>query len=156
MDTLTRTTTCHGTTLSLSTSQPTTFVDVTDHLEQFVAETHVRTGTVTIQTTHTTTAIIVNEHEPLLLLDFAVLLDRLAPCAAAYRHDDMARRSNVPRDEPRNGHAHCRALLLPTSVSLTIVNGRLVMGRWQRVLLIELDGPRRRDVSIVVVGEGGL
>ncbi len=56
-------------------------------------------------------------------------------------------------DEPINGHAHCRALLLPTSVTLTIVGGQLSLGRWQRLFFVELDGPRRRELSAVIVGE---
>ena len=105
-----------------------------------------------VQTTHTTTAVIVNEGEPLLLDDFRDLLERAAPRAGAYRHDDLARRQDVPADEPRNGHAHCRALQLPASTLLNVVAGRLALGRWQRVFLLDLDGPRTREVSVVVMG----
>jgi len=153
MDTFTPARQSHATRLTLHTSQPTAFVDLTDGVDRFVKEARIRTGTVTVQTLHTTTGIVVNEAEPLLLADFQAFLDRLAPRASVYHHDDMSRRPGVPDDEPANGHAHCRALLLPTSTSLAVVDGRLLLGRWQRVLLVELDGPRRRDVSIVTVGE---
>lgn len=152
MDTLSPAHTCHHACIRLATTRPTDFVDLTDHLTRVLAETGVATGVVNVQTTHTTTAVIVNEGEPLLLDDFRDLLESVAPRAAAYRHDDLARRQDVPPDEPRNGHAHCRALQLPTSALLNVVAGRLALGRWQRVFLLELDGPRPREVSVVVMG----
>lgn len=152
MDTLSPAHTCHLARIRLVTTRPTDFVDLTDHLTRVLAEAGVETGVVNIQTTHTTTAVIVNEGEPLLLDDFRDLLERVAPRAGAYRHDDLARRQDVPPDEPRNGHAHCRALQLPTSALLNVVAGRLALGRWQRVFLLDLDGPRPREVSVVVMG----
>lgn len=138
---------------NVSTHSATVFVDLTDRLDDLVSATGVSCGTLVVQTTHTTTALIVNEYEPLLLADFEALLERLAPCGDAYWHDDMSLRTGVPVNEPRNGHAHCRALLLPTSATLIIRAGRLLLGRWQRVFLVELDGPRDRTVSVLVSGE---
>jgi secondary thiamine-phosphate synthase enzyme len=116
----------------------------------------VRTGLVNVQSLHTTVAIVVNEHEPLLLTDFKNLLEQLAPAAGTYRHDDpSARTVNVTAEERRNGQAHCRALLLGPSACLNVIDGRLQLGRWQRVFLLELDGPRERQVSVVMLGEGG-
>ena len=152
MDTLSPAHTCHHARIRLVTTRPTDFVDLTDHLTRVLAEAGVETGLVNVQTSHTTTAVIVNEGEPLLLDDFRDLLERAAPRAGAYRHDDLARRQDVPPDEPRNGHAHCRALQLPTSALLNVVAGRLALGRWQRVFLLDLDGPRPREVSVVVMG----
>jgi thiamine phosphate synthase YjbQ (UPF0047 family) len=62
---------------------------------------------------------------------------------------------NVTDTERPNGHAHCRALLLPSSVSLNVASGRLVLGQWQRVFLVELDGPREREISALLLGEAG-
>lgn len=153
MDTLTHAPACHHGTIRLSTCSARAFIDLTEHLTGVLTTSRVGVGVVNVQTTHTTTAIVVNEHEPLLTSDFEMLLDRLVPRSLSYAHDDMARRVGVQADEPANGHAHCRALLLPTAVSLNVVDGRLELGRWQRVFFVELDGPRRRDVSVVVVGE---
>jgi secondary thiamine-phosphate synthase enzyme len=142
--------------LRVTTERATQFIDLTDRLERLVADAAVRTGFVNVQTRHTTTAIVVNEHEPLLLADFEDLLERSASAARAYGHDDAERRRvNLTPDERVNGHAHCRALLLPTSACLNIVGGRLQLGRWQRVLFVELDGPRDRSVSTVIFGEHG-
>src|SRR4029453_9279907 len=109
--------------------------DLTDRLNQFIAEADVCVGVLNVQTSHTTAAIVINEHELLLLADFKALLERTVPESAAYRHDDMSRRVDVRVDEPTNGHAHCRALLLPTSACLNVCDGRLGLGSWQRVFL---------------------
>lgn len=155
METLAPISLCRHTKIRIATERPTEFIDVTDRVEALVAEAGIRFGFVNIQTLHTTTAIVVNELEPLLLDDFATLLESAAPNDASYRHDDVnARTVNVTADERINGHAHCRALLLGTSVCLNVIDGNLVLGRWQRVFMVELDGPRSRDVSILILGEG--
>jgi secondary thiamine-phosphate synthase enzyme len=145
----------HHSTLRLTTERPTQFIDLTDALEALVTESGIRFGLINIQTRHTTTAIVVNELEPLLLSDFEGVLEHAAPLDAGYRHDDVTVRTvNVTPDERRNGHAHCRALLLAPSACLNVVEGRLTLGRWQRVFIAELDGPRSREVSVLVLGEG--
>ena len=147
--------TCRHTRISVTTQNPTQFVDLTEQVEELVTESGIYAGLVHVQSLHTTTAVIVNEHEPLLLADFATLLSNAAPPDAAYRHDDMAARTvNLAPGERPNGHSHCRALLLGASVSLNVADGILQLGRWQRLFLVELDGPRTREVSILLLGEG--
>ena len=156
MEMLTPASTCRHARIRLTTRHPTEFIDVTDRLERIVADAGVRFGILNVQTLHTTTAVIVNEHEPLLLADFQALLERAAPGDGVYRHEDTAARTvNVTVAERPNGHAHCRALLLPSAVSLNVASGRLLLGRWQRVFLVELDGPREREISALLLGEAG-
>lgn len=153
MDTLAPAPACRHSRIRVETRRSTEFIDLTDRIEADVSDTGIREGLVNVHTLHTTTAILVNEHEPLLLADFAQLLDRTAPQHALYRHDDMAARSvNLAPGERPNGHAHCRALLLGSSALLNLAGGRLQLGRWQRVFLVELDGPRPREVSVQVLG----
>jgi secondary thiamine-phosphate synthase enzyme len=155
METLAPTSTCRHTRICIATERPTEFIDVTERLEALIAASGIRFGLVNVQTLHTTTAIVVNEHEPLLLTDFVSLLERAAPRRADYRHDDWFMRTvNVTADERSNGHGHCRALLLGASVCLNVIDGRLQLGCWQRVFLAELDGPREREISVLVLGEG--
>jgi secondary thiamine-phosphate synthase enzyme len=155
MDTLVRAATCRHSRIRVATERAMEFIDLTDRIEALAAESSIHAGVVNIQSLHTTTAIVVNEHEPLLLADFAALLADAAPQDAAYRHDDMSVRTiNLAPGERPNGHAHCRALLLPSSALLNVAEGRLQLGRWQRVFLVELDGPRTREVSVLVFGEG--
>jgi secondary thiamine-phosphate synthase enzyme len=158
METLTATATaaCRLATIAIATERPTQFVDLTDRLEAFVADSGIRLGLLNVQTLHTTTAMLVNEHEPLLLTDFAIFLEDIAPAHTGYRHDDFSvRTANLTLGERPNGHAHCRALLLPTSVCLNVVEGRLQLGRWQRVFFADLDGPRSRQVTVLLMGEEG-
>lgn len=155
MDTLARSSTFRHTTIRIDTQHPTQFIDLTDRVEAALTEAGIRTGLVNIQSLHTTTAIVVNEHEPLLLTDMAALLERVAPQDGVYRHDNVSlRTSNCVLGERPNGHSHCRALLLAPAVCLNVASGRLQLGRWQRLFLAELDGPRTRDVSVLLVGDG--
>ena len=144
----------HHLTISVVTREATEFVDLTPTLVALVESLGVREGLLTVQTLHTTTGVMINEHEPLLLGDLKAMFERLAP-TGRYEHDDFERRTvNLTPDERVNGHAHCRAALLRTSESLPVVSGALTLGRWQRVFLVELDGPRaQREVQVQVVGE---
>jgi secondary thiamine-phosphate synthase enzyme len=155
MQTLVPAATCHHARIRVATERAIQFIDLTARIEAMAAEARIDTGLVNIQTLHTTTAIVVNEHEPLLLADFESLLARVAPRDAHYRHDDMdVRTVNLAPGERPNGYAHCHALLLGSSTLLNLAEGRLQLGRWQRVFLVELDGPRAREVSVLVLGEG--
>jgi secondary thiamine-phosphate synthase enzyme len=142
--------------VQLRTQSRVQFIDVTELVEERVRRSGVRHGTVTIQTRHTTTGVMVNEHEPLLLEDMARALERLAPRDLRYRHNDLADRLDLPPEESPNGDAHCKALLLRTSETLAILDGQVQRGRWQRVFLVELDGPRARSLAVVVMGAGDL
>jgi secondary thiamine-phosphate synthase enzyme len=145
---------CHHASICLDSERATEFIDLTDRLRQVVSRSRVHAGILNVQSLHTTTALVVNELEPLLLDDFAALLEETAPRTAAYGHDDVDRRKvNLTPDERANGHAHCRALLLGSAVSLNICDGALRLGQWQRVFMVELDGPRPREISVVVMGE---
>lgn len=155
MQTLVPASICQHGRIRVATGRAVEFIDLTDRIEALAAEAGIHTGLVNIQSLHTTTAIVVNEHEPLLLADFDALLARTAPRDAPYRHDDMdARTVNLAPGERPNGHAHCHALLLGSTTSLNVAGGRLQLGCWQRVFLVELDGPRVREVSVLVLGEG--
>lgn len=128
-------------------------VDLTGRLEKIVAAAAIDRGLLFVQSLHTTAAIVVNEDEPLLWEDIRGTLERLAPRGERYRHDDFAVRTvNMTPDELPNGHAHCKALFMPTSVALLISGGRLVLGRWQRVFLLELDRARPRTVAVIAQG----
>jgi secondary thiamine-phosphate synthase enzyme len=137
------------------TRQPLEFIDVTACLSHAIHEVGLTDGLVVAQTRHTTTGLLINEHEPLLLEDFEALFERLAPVAAYYAHDDFIRRTvNLTPGERRNGHAHCRAAMLRTSESVPVAGGALTLGRWQRVLLVDFDGGQQRELSLTLIGTG--
>jgi len=151
METLVPAAICHHGRIRVATERATEFIDLTARIEALTAEAGIHAGLVNIQSLHTTTAIVVNQAEPLLLVDFDPLLAKVAPRDAPYRHNDLNVRTLAPGERP-NGHAHCQALLLGLSASLNFAEGRLQLGRSQRVFLVELDGPRAREVSVLVLG----
>jgi len=139
--------------LRFETSRATEFVNLTERLRDEVRRSGLQTGRIHLQSLHTTLGLAVNENEPLLLRDFQSLLERLAPDDAPYEHDDFERRLEIAVDEPVNGHAHCRQLLLTGFATLLVEDGELVMGRWQSVFAVELDGPRHRQLAMQLDGE---
>jgi secondary thiamine-phosphate synthase enzyme len=137
------------------TKEPLQFLDLTDEIAACVGRSGVDHGVVNIHSRHTTAAIVVNEHESLLLGDLKERLERFAPAGAGYQHDDFEiRTENLTPDERPNGHSHVQALVLPCGVSLNLVEGELQLGRWQRIFLAELDGGRMREISVLVMGVG--
>jgi secondary thiamine-phosphate synthase enzyme len=143
--------------LELQTIAPLQFIDLTDEVRTWVAQSGIANGMVNVQTRHTTTAVIINEHEPLLLDDLKELLTRIAPPQAYYRHNDFAiRTANMTPDETPNGHAHCQSLLLSSSATVNVIDGALQLGRWQRIFFIELDHARPRTISLTVMGQAAI
>lgn len=136
--------------------------DITDDIETCLKESKITNGLVVIESLHTTLGLAINENEPgLMVHDFPDMLRRIAPTAGgahSYEHDDFnSRTENLDPNEPEreNGHSHCRAILLPSSITRIIENGRLSLGKWQRVLLIEMDGHGRKDrkLKFMFMGE---
>jgi len=140
--------------VEFATTSATEFVDITPRIQEEIRRAGLRNGRVHLQSLHTTLGLAVNENEPLLLSDFKGLLERFAPAGAGYEHDDFARRFDIRLDEPVNGHAHCRQLLLSAFATLLVEDGKLVLGRWQSVFAVELDGPRpHRQLAIQLEGD---
>jgi isopentenyl-diphosphate delta-isomerase len=137
--------------LTYRTTEPGQFIDITDDVARVLTESGARGGLVHVYSAHTTAAIRINENEPLLLGDMRRFVTTLAPAGGDYEHDDMSRRVDVPPDEPVNGHAHCQHLLLGASETVPVVDGRLALGRWQRLFLVELCSARDREVVVQVL-----
>ena len=135
--------------LEVVTAEPLEFIDLTDPINEYLLRENIRDGVVTVFSRHTTAAIRINEAEELLLEDFKHFLRRLCPSACGYNHDDMSRRKPpMAVNERPNAHSHLMHLLLSTSETIPVSDCRLALGTWQRVFLIELDGPRLREVVV--------
>ena len=128
-------------------------IDITEIVKKFIERKKVSEGEITITTKHTTTAIRVNENEPRLLRDIGQYLEEIAPEKRQYLHDDIDKRPHCPKNEPKNAHAHLKALLMGASETLPIKNGKLNIGKWQRIFFIELDGPRERKYCLGLVAK---
>ncbi len=124
-------------------------LDVTGEVERAVAASGIREGIALIASRHTTAAVVVNEFEPQLMADLERWLEGLAPAGRGWRHDALAR--NLP-GEPENADAHLKAMLLGHSQCVAVAKGRLALGTWQRVILVDCDGPRRRRIEVRVMG----
>ena len=123
--------------------------DITKLVRTIVHESGVRQGIAIGNALHTTCALFVNEFQSALVDDFKELAKRLVPSSAGYRHDDP-RYSDCERG---NADAHLRVALLGRSIALGVSDGELVLGRFQSIILAELDGPRTRAISVQVLGE---
>ncbi len=135
-----------------TTSAP-QFIDITDDVTRIVDAAGIQFGQVAVYSQHTTAAIKINEHEPLLLRDLARTLRNFAAPNGYYEHNDFSRRTvNMNPDECANGHAHVQHLFLSTSETLPVIDGRMTLGAWQRIFLVELDHPRLRRVLVNVMG----
>ena len=137
-------------TISIETSSSFSCHSITNQIENIIESGTQLEGVVCVSGMHTTTALIVNELEERFILDLEKWLKELAPPLQGYKHDDLNLRDNIPEDEPKNAHAHMQALLLGNDVSVPFNDGKLQLGQYQDVILVELDGPRKRNVVISV------
>jgi len=137
-----------GEVLHCDTQQKVEFVNLTELVEAQVRESGMYEGIALVQSMHSTAAVFLNEWQDALLQDFRTLMEQSVRSDAPWRHNDP-RYSDCDRG---NAASHLRALLLGTSVVLSVCGGKLVRGQWQSVILAELDGPRRRSVSVQVFG----
>ena len=141
-------------TIEIKSKEQFDIVDLTDKIASFIKESKIKDGLVNIQSLHTTAVVFVQENEPLLLEDIKKSLERIAPQNISYNHDDFGRRRvNMCDDECRNGHSHCKAVFLSTSVTLNLIDNKLQLGTWQRIMFIELDRARDRKIQVQILGE---
>jgi secondary thiamine-phosphate synthase enzyme len=129
--------------IAFSTSQNREVVDLTQQVISATKESGIRNGILVLQLPHATAALAMNEGEEGLKQDILEKLDDLIPVRGRYRHDCI----------DTNAHAHLKSLLLGSSAVLPIVDGTIVRGTWQNILVIEQDGPRRRRLVLFLMGE---
>jgi secondary thiamine-phosphate synthase enzyme len=131
-------------TFDIDTKERQQSLDVTDPVREIVRRSGVREGLCHVMVLHSTAALIVNESDdPNIGSDVIQALSRAVPEHAGWLHDRI--------DD--NAHAHIKASLLGPSELLTVREGELVLGTWQRLILLEFDGPRKRRVSVQLLRE---
>jgi len=120
--------------------------DITGKLAELVADSGVKTGSVTVGLAGSTGAVTTIEYEPGALQDLRRAFDGIAPANDDYAHN--------ARWGDGNGFSHIRSALLKTSISIPVADGRLYLGTWQQVVVINFDNrPRKREIGAVVVGD---
>lgn len=133
--------------LYIVTQGHTEVLDITDGVARLVAESGVRSGLAVVFVIGSTAGITTTEAEPgLLHHDLKAFYERIAPAGADYAHEATW------HDD--NGHAHVRAAAVGPSLTVPVVEGRLTLGTWQQIVLLDFDTrPRRREVVVQVVGD---
>jgi len=124
-------------------------LDVTSKVSEVVNRSGIKNGLANIWVPHTTAAITVNEHDLDLWEDILATMERLVPIKGSYHHN--AKYGWIPSEQ--NAHAHILNCLIKPNVTLPIENGRILLGTWQSILFIEMDGPQTRRVQVHVMGE---
>jgi secondary thiamine-phosphate synthase enzyme len=136
--------TVHGGLLRFSTPGRGEIVDLTEGVASVVARSEVRSGVAVVFGVGSTVAVTTMEFEPGAVADLRAVLERLLPAGLEYEHNRL--------NMDTNAHAHLRAALIGPSESVPIVDGRLALGTWQQVVLLDLDvRPRERTVHVSVV-----
>jgi secondary thiamine-phosphate synthase enzyme len=136
--------TMHGGLLRLETPGNGDIVDITAGVLSVLDTSGVDRGVVTVFATGSTVAVTTMEYEPGGVHDLQALLDRLIPPSGEYEHN---RRNN-----DSNAHAHLRAAVIGPSETIPVLDGRMVLGTWQQLVLIDFDDrPRRRTVTVQVL-----
>ena len=135
--------------LTISSGECTELSDITQLVREAIQRCPLSVGIALVNTLDTTCALFVNEFQSALVDDLKRLLERLAPERVGHPHDDP----HIPEGDRGNAHAHLRASLLGRSVAVGIRQGELALGRFQSIVFAELDGPRKREISVQVIGE---
>jgi secondary thiamine-phosphate synthase enzyme len=137
-----------GHVLNYTTRDKFELIDLTRQVEELVGMSGIREGMALVQSLHATAAVFVNEWQDALLDDFRTLLEHAVRADTPWRHNDP-RYSDCDRG---NAASHLRALLLGTSAAFAVRDGHVLRGKWQSIILAELDGPRTRSVSLQILG----
>ena len=131
-------------TIQLSSKGQDDVIDITKQVSNVVKDSNIENGTVTIFVAGSTAAITTIEYEPGLIKDFPEMLSRIIPKNIEYEHD------NTWHDG--NGHSHVRASLVGPSLTVPIINGKLTLGTWQQIVLLEMDTrPRNRNLILQIM-----
>lgn len=130
------------TTLEVTSRARSELIDITPLVQEQVRKSSVKHGTCRLFVLHTTAGITVNEGaDPAVQRDIVSFLDRLVPNDHVFTHSEG------------NSDAHIKSTLTGTSLSLFIVDGKLLLGTWQSVYLCEFDGPRLRKIALKIVSD---
>jgi secondary thiamine-phosphate synthase enzyme len=121
-------------------------IDITGSISKVVEDSKIRYGIVTVFVAGSTAAVTTIEYEPGLKIDFPKMLSRIAPKNVEYEHDKTW--------HDGNGHSHIRASLVGPSLTIPFKDGRLLLGTWQQVVIVEMDiRQRERKIILQIMGE---
>jgi secondary thiamine-phosphate synthase enzyme len=132
--------------ISISTRGNSEVLDITEKVTSLLSRHEMKEGNVTVFVVGSTASITTTEFEPGLRKDIPEALDRIAPHAHRYHHDDTW--------HDGNGHSHVRAALMGCSITIPFTNGELMLGTWQQIVLVDHDNrPRQRTIVVQLIGK---
>jgi len=129
--------------VGINTSKRVEIQDITLEVDAILKNSGVKDGLLNIYSRHSTSAVVINENEPGLVRDFQLALQKLVPEGAGYQHDRI----------DNNADSHIRGFLLGGSQTIPVEKGGMMLGTWQSIFFVELDGPRQRKLTVTVMGE---
>ena len=135
-------------TITVETRERTDLVNLSDEIRLFVESSGVTDGYVQITSLHTTAGLYVNEFQEALLADVKQVMQSLVPRETYYRHNDP----EFSDCDRHNADSHLRNVVLGRSLSIPISQGKIILGRWQSVILAEFDGANQRQVFMQAFG----
>jgi secondary thiamine-phosphate synthase enzyme len=135
-------------TLTFTTNERVELRSLTKEIAAVVAASPVTNGLVQISSLHTTAGVILNETQGALLADVANMYEQLIPRGVYYKHNDPL----LSDCDRKNADAHLRAVITGLGVTIPVVDGKLKLGTWQNILLVEFDGPGTRRIHVQVMG----
>ncbi len=143
--------------ITYTTKEAFEFYDLTDQVAEILKKSGVKQGIISVYTAHTTTALKINEKENGFFKDFKELAQKLVPAEAEYDHNNFDIRDPSTfcemGEECANGHSHCLQMLIGSaSETIPVREGKMLLGRWQRIFLLELDHSRERTIHIQIIG----
>lgn len=123
--------------LTINTNSRTHFVAISSEVQKCVQEMNIKEGVITMYVPHTTAGIFINEgYDPDVMRDVEMMLDKIVPWNAGYRHMEG------------NAAAHIKAITTGNSQQVLVENGTVLLGRWEEIFFAEFDGPRTRSLWI--------
>ena len=131
---------------SVRTTSDTDIIDITPQVQEEIQRSAIRNGHATLFVPGSTGALTTIEYERGVINDLREAIERIAPKDLYYEHDE--------RWGDGNGYSHVRAALLGPSLHIPIIDGRLTLGTWQQIVLLDFDNrPRKRKIVMQIVGE---
>ncbi len=132
-------------TITARTTKPIEIIDITLEVTAALASTGMKRGQITVISRHTTAFININEKEEHLLEDMETFLKRLVPKDGNYLHNLN------PIDGRHNAHSHLLGLFMNSSETIPFSEGKMLLGEWQSIFFVELDGPRAERTIILQI-----
>jgi len=132
--------------IKVKTTGGTDILDLTDQVMETIGRSEIRNGSVTLFIPGSTASLTTIEYESGVIEDLEKAIDRIAPEDLYYKHN--------ARWGDGNGYSHVRAALLGPSLHIPIIDGRLTLGTWQQIVLLDFDNrPRERRIIVQMIGE---